>query len=118
MDEVADAAEDDSVVEVSQASGDDEAEASVGGPIAGAGPFGKEGERDDDGDEGEDDEEPSLSCADAKDGAGVEDEGELEEVGDGDVGFVVGDEVSEVGFGEDLGAVDVEWSVGDFGKGK
>lgn len=78
VDEVADAAEDYSVVEVSDASGDDEPEAGVGGPVAGFGPFGKEGDCDDDGDKGEDDEEPALSCADAEDGAGVEDEGEFE----------------------------------------
>jgi len=118
VDEVAYASEHESVVEISYAACDDEPEAGVCYPVLWFGPFGEEDEGDDHRDECEDDEEPSLSCADAEDGAGVEDECELEELWDCDDGFVVGDEVSEVGFGEDIGAVDVQWAIGDSCKGE
>jgi len=82
VDEVSDASEEDAVVEVSEASGDDEAESGVGDPVAWFGPFGEEDEGDDHRDEGEDDKEPSLSCADSEDGAGVEYECEIEDARD------------------------------------
>lgn len=96
VDEVTDASEEESVVEVSDASCDDESESCVGNPIAWFGPLCKEYGCDGHRDECEDDKEPALSCADAEYCAGIEDKGELEELRDCDDGFVVWDEVAEV----------------------
>lgn len=113
VDEVADASEDDAVVEVSEPACDDESEPGVCCPVACFGPFGEEDHRDDHRDEREDDEEPALSGADAEDGSGVEDKGELEEFGDDDDRFVVGDEVSKIVLGEDMCTLDMDWELGD-----
>lgn len=118
MDEVSDASEDDSVVEVSDASGDDESEAGVCDRVAWFGPFGEEYEGDDYCDEGEDDKEPALSCADSEDGSGVEYEDEIEDSGDHDDGFVIGDEVSDVLFCENICSVNVYGDAGDMGEGE
>lgn len=113
MDEVADASEDDAVVEVSESACDDETEPGVGRPVACFGPLREEDYGDDHRDEREDDEEPALSCADAEDSSGVEYEGELEESGDDDDGIVVGDEIRDVVFGEDLCSLDMDGVLGD-----
>lgn len=96
MDEVADASEEEAVVEVSDTTCDDESEPGVGNPVAWFGPFDEQDGCDEHREEREDDEEPALSCADAEDGAGVEDECELEELWDRDDGLVIGDEVAEI----------------------
>ncbi len=113
VDEIADASEDDAVVEVPESSCDDESESGVCSPVACFGPLCEEDDGDDHRDECEDDEEPALSGADAEDSAGVENEGELEDFGDDDDGFVVGDEVPEVVLSEDMRAFDVDWELGD-----
>jgi len=100
VDEVSDASEDDAIVEISDASGDDEPESCVGDPVSWLGPFDEEHHGDDHGDEGEDHKEPSLSCPDSENGAGVEDECEIEDARDRNNRLVIGDEVSEVWFSE------------------
>lgn len=118
VDEIADASEVEAVVEVPESSSNDESEPGVRGPVACFGPLGEEYDGDDHRDEREDDEEPALSGADAEHSAGVEHKRELKDFGDDDDRLVVGDEVSEVGFDQDLRAFDVDWEVGDLCEGE
>ena len=113
MDEIADASENQSVVEVPDSSGDDEPESGMREPVAGFGPLCEEHERDGHRDECEDHEEPALTGPDTEYCSGVEDEGELQEFGDRDDGIVVGDKVAEVLFVQDLVAANVEGEVRD-----